>query len=277
MKISGYYNITPKLTDYDRFYLLNFNLTSHLKRDVNLLNKIYDKRNGYNGYYGDNGEFFINYKVDANGVRLNYKKNDILIRTSNQIVVDNNPPGDQPNIICPWKPTLDGKKFISNNYEIYHNNYGWLKWLLKNFFIKNNYELNGEVSIINNNNKIIVKIEKNKIIRKIKDNQQITNLNNKNKKTKLNNRKKSNVEILEEIIEKTRNKEILWVKDNHSYADKYYTHIPIEDRIDILINLYNGTSDFNNYMNIYIKKGDKKSFLTTIKNLKINELINYVI
>lgn len=258
MKISGYYNITPKLTDYDKFYLLNFNLTPHLKRNVDLLDKIYNGKNGYKGYYGIEGELFINYKVDFNGHPLN---NPGLNKINKKVVIDNKPPSEQPNIICPWKPTLDGKNLISGNYKVYHNNYGWLKWLIKNFFIKNNYELNGEVNIINNNKKNTIKIEKNEISCKIKDYHDKTDSNKKSGK--------SNNEIVEDLIDKTKNKEIIWNNDDI----KYYTFISIKDRIDILIHLYIKNQSI---LNIYIRKGNSKKLVKSIKNLKVNELINYV-
>ena len=71
----GFFNITPKLTDYDRYYLYNFHATPHLKRDSDKLNKVYDGSNGYNGQYGKNGEFFIKNITDTNGKILNTNRN----------------------------------------------------------------------------------------------------------------------------------------------------------------------------------------------------------
>lgn len=260
--IKGEINITSELTYYDRFFLFNFNLTPRFKRDSELLKKYYKFKNGYNGYYGTEGQFFIKYKVDAYGENIENLTND-----NYDVIVDKSPPNEQPSKWCPQKPNLQGNKLLFEGSE-YSRAYGWLKWLIKNIF-KNKYLLNGDINISDDNKEIELKIKNNKL------NYYFKNINNQ--KDKIENKLKTNDEIVNNLINLTKNNKIKWIKDKNIIIEKYIISIPVKD-INVKINLFIRNFNTNqNYINIYIQKNNRDNFFKTINGYKINELIKNVV
>lgn len=255
----GEINITPELTYYDKFFLFNFNLTPKFKRDPELLKKNYHFKNGYNGYYGTEGQFFIKYIVDAYGENIENLINDNYDDT----IIDNSPPNNQPSTWCPWKPNLKGNLLLFEGIE-YNRSYGWLKWLIKNIF-KDKYLLNGDINILVDNKEIKINVKNNKL------NYYFKNIDNQENKLKTND------EIINNLIDLTKNNKIKWIKDNNIIIDKYIISIPVKD-INIKINLFIRNFNTNqNYINIYIQKNNRDNFYKTISGYKINELIKNVI
>jgi len=279
---NGYFNITPKLTDYDRYYLHNFHATPHLKRKVDKLNQYYEGRNGYNGEYGTDGEFFIKHVTDDKGkiITSNHTYN---LKELNTIIDFKNQPRTQPSMDCPWKPNSDGTKLMtSGGVEHYQHDYGWIKWLINNIF-DGKYTLNGEYSSKKGYDEKIITLRDNKVgirVKKGKANKPASIsldtgrliINNKPKK------KKEDHEIVTDIINKTKNGNLIW-ENSHikSYGEKYLTSIDFGSGVKILLSLFiKEFNSKNNYINIHIKKGEELFFYKSISNYFIRDLVKLV-
>jgi len=271
VKRDGYFDITPTLTDYDKYYLFNFAYTKHFKRDTNLLKKIYNNRNGYNGKYGDEGEFFIKFLTNINGELINnpnmYSSDDI------KTILDfQNPPISMPSLVCPWIPSLTGSQLLnkSNKNDDYNNEYGWLKWLIDNFFRKKKYILNGNFKIENNKMVKNIIIVDNKI--KIHINRKETNLSIGGDNLIIN-RKKTDHEIINQITDDTISNKIKWEIQNNSIYLSYYNIQNIKISLTLVINLKNDKK----YLNIYLKKQHKLLFIKTIDNISLMKILFSVV
>jgi len=272
MKIikKGHFYITPRLTDFDKYYLTNFSYTPHYKRDNNLLTKYYHGRNGYNGDYGREGSYFIKNLTNINGDLFksptNIDNNDIKT-----ILNYGTPPIDQPGKYCPWIPDKTGTSLIQRKMEkSYNNDYGWLKWLIKFFFKKHKYLLNGEFIITTSKSKKIISIIDNKIsIKSI--NNKINISTSQSSSLTINNNFRTNIlsnrEIVNNIINETISNKIQWgINKNNMYS----TSINIEYNIDIRIYI-KILKDSIYTMNIYLKKTNSTIH---IKNISDRELIH---
>lgn len=270
IKFEGYFNITPKLSDYDRYYLLNFNLTPRYKRDPILLQKHYNGQNGYKGDYGVDGEYFINYKITAEKDSIESDTFLNFLDDYKTIISDKQLPSDQPGVFCPWKPNDTGDKLIVSDSYQYNHNYGWLKWLITSFF-KDKYKLNGEFIIQSSNIKKI----------SIKDND-IKIRTSEIESNKIDNLllKKNNDNIINDILKLTIMDDIDWVIDKDiNFLDliKYKTVIKVKNNFNIIINLYIYKDvNNNNYLNIYIEKDKILRFYKMIKNFKLYKIYNII-
>ena len=289
----GFFNITPKLTDYNRYYLYNFHATPHLKRDSDKLNKVYDGSNGYNGQYGKNGEFFIKNITDTNGKILNTNRNIYEIKDFDTIIDFKNNPPSQPSINCPWKPNKDGTKLITNEDVLhYQNDYGWIKWLIRNIF-KDKYTLNGEYTSNKGDDTKRITIKDNKISIRVKNGYPSTSstngktgFNTKNTKISIHNgtltinpqKKKESHEIINDLINRTKNNNIKWRNEPISIkGSKYLTNIDFGSGVKILLSLF--TQKFNsnkNYINIHVEKNNNLYFYKTISSYSIDNLVKLV-
>lgn len=276
IKIVGSFEITPKLTDYDKFYLLNFNATQHIKRDESKLIGIYGGSNGYNGHYGNEGQFFINYIIGPDGNLITKRDRGWVTKDFQEfdsIVDDKNPPTGQPGLFCPWRPNVEGDKLLPDNRDYYQSNYAWLKWLITNFF-DGMYKLNGEVVITAYETKM----------------QRIIQLNDSNvnyKSKKIEEEKplgiKHNNKIIDDIILKTKSGEIKWEEMENKKSElplfhRYVSNINLHKGVSLLLNLFivENTNSNKNYINIHLKKSNNLKFFRCIKNYKVNDLIEFL-
>jgi len=261
IKVDGFFKITPHLSDYDRFYLYNFNATVHIKRNPIKLSDIYNGKYSYNGRYGQEGEFFIRHIIDPNGNLMSDIESDYSM--DNCTIVDGmNPPSSQPGLYCPWKPSYLGDKLVPDNKDFYQSNFKWLRWLVDNFFI-NNYYLNGKIIIETDSSKREVILKNNKITYKLFPKKKINEI-------------KSHSDILTSLINQTNDHKIIW-KEIPDF-DKYTTDIPIKDDVRLIINLF--IRDFNsnkNYINIYLKKSHSMNHFANIRGRKVNDLVDSIL
>jgi len=285
----GFFDITPTLTHYDKYYLFNFAYTKHYKRDVNLLNDIFKGRNGYIGKYGKDGEYFIKYLTDINGKLINnpnmYSSDDI------KTIIDfHQQPSTQPSLVCPWIPTKMGSNLYnkSNKKDGYNNEYGWLKWLIDNFFRKNEYLLNGNFTIEDKKTIKKITIIDNKIKLKTsrKDNFTKKNLyltNNNNIIINNLHRKKTDHEIINQITDDTISKKINWTTNNNIIYSTEYKIRNIKISLTLVINNTNNKKFLNIYLvknnkrYIFIKTIDKKELIKILTSVVKNRSNNYVI
>jgi len=267
ININGYFDITPKLTDYDRHYLFNFHATPHMKRDPKKLDDLYDGSNGYVGDYGKNGELFIKLISDDKGKIINQQSTTYDMRDFDTVIDFNQPPDSQPNLQCPWKPNKDGTKLLTENTEHYQNNYKWIKWLINNFF-KDKYILNGEYTTKTDDFDRLITLKNNKISYKII----------KGKLKPPTRTIKTEQEILTNIINKTKNGNILWYEISVHYGKRYTSHIKIKGSIKVTIHLYirDYSSTNNNYISIYLERSNSMKHYKMIKSYQIKELIKLI-
>lgn len=269
-EIYGYFDITPELTDYDKFYLLNFTKTKHIKRDPLILSDIYENRNGYNGFYGEDGKYFINYVVNSNGKSFgNYHNN---INDNKSIIDDKVPPSKLPNIYCPW--VMDDNRLIPLRSNKHNRHFSWLRWLINEFFdnhtlnkFRNNkkYKLNGRIMLLSTVSIRTIEVKDNVI------NYKWEPKNSTNNDDKFNfhivPNKKNDKEIINDLIQLTKTNKIKWgvYEINSPFVDrKYFTNIKYDGGITIFFSFLVKSKD-NDVLYIYINKNKKSKKIKEIE------------
>ena len=100
---------------------------------------------------GTDAEYFVG------EVELNDQRDDPSI-------INYNPPSEQPTNCCGWTLTSDysglTSKGIANRHDEYIN---WLSYLIKNFFVRWGYILNGRVIIKSDNPQLLI-VNNNNIV-----------------------------------------------------------------------------------------------------------------
>lgn len=114
----GKLTIDPPLRDDDKDYLIRFNKTRHCKRDV--------------VGFGTDGEFWVEEKVADGETYCEPTITDV-----------NTPPGDQPNLTCPWVPSKDGRELVLDNRTEHEDGFLWLSYLMKKILSVRGYSLSG--------------------------------------------------------------------------------------------------------------------------------------
>lgn len=239
----GKFTITPRLTDYDNYYLVNFNVTKHVKRNTYKLDRLLKGRNGYKGEYGLDGEFYIRNVVDSNGNYL-IVNNDDISKEIKSITDHSKPPLGQPSLFCPWKPSNGGRELVSVRTDDYNNYYNWLKWLIDNFFV-NRYMINGEFTVV-------VRYGMNNVITV---NNNVIDFTYKSTLRTI----KTDKQILDDIEYLTVNDKIQWHK--HSYGS-IRADIKVKENVHVVLFYIIP----NNTISIYISKGKKNIYYKTIKD-----------
>ena len=117
---SGAWEITPPLTEEHREFLVKFNETRRMTRDV-------DPK------YGTEGEWY----VDGTG---------LFGQDHDDTVVSDRPPSTQPGAWCQWVPSKTGDYYGWDGNEKFYDYVEWIKYLVKNWFTPHEYKLNGRVS-----------------------------------------------------------------------------------------------------------------------------------
>lgn len=155
---SGRFKITPTLKEKDKKYLITFSNTRRMKRDVNILQKLYNGEYGFNNEYGNEGEYFckddgqsgqskdesiIDYNTPAGQLNSKdysdfnkyWKENEKLISKIKC----------QPSLWCDWIPNETGEYLQWNGGEKFYCYIQWLEYIIKHFLKPLKYKLNGTV------------------------------------------------------------------------------------------------------------------------------------
>jgi|TARA_R110000824_G_C14809443_1_gene635415 hypothetical protein len=120
----GQFDLNKKLDDETHAFLVKFNQSRHVKRDIE--------------GFGIEGEFFVDGEVDEWGVGGR--------QMSDATVVDyNRPPRTQPGLWCQWTPTDDRQGIEWDGNEKFYNYIEWIKYLTDKILEPKGYVLNGEV------------------------------------------------------------------------------------------------------------------------------------
>ena len=110
---SGQFDITPKLRNKDLNFLVAFNRSRRMQRNL-------DPK------YGVDGEFYV--KDDDRGIVDSFR-----------------PPSTQPGLWCQWMPTGDGRALIWDGGEKFYDYVPWLQYLIDRVLKPRGYTLNGVV------------------------------------------------------------------------------------------------------------------------------------
>ena len=130
---SGQVNIEPALSPDMVDYINTFSSTRRMGRDVATLQRLYKGEHGFEGNYGENGEYFAkddgNYGQSIDESIQNY----------------NGSPTTQPGLWCQWVITEDGESLEWDGDEKFYNYIEWLEYMIKHFFEPKGHKLNGEI------------------------------------------------------------------------------------------------------------------------------------
>lgn len=129
----GKFEITPVLEAKHVAYLIAFNNTRRMKRDVNLITIPDLIREAVNLPYGKDGGYFVGGKGSFGQDK------------DSSIIEYNYPPEGQPGLWCQWVPTEDGKYLEWDQGEKFYYYTEWLHYLIDNFFQPWGYKLTGAV------------------------------------------------------------------------------------------------------------------------------------
>ena len=127
---AGKFNLNKPLDSELLAYLLKFNETRRMKRD---LSHFVSKHTGQ-PIYGIDGEFFVGGEGFAGQER------------DGSVLDYNRPPSTQPTLWCGWKPNDNGTAIEWDGVEKFHGYTMWIVYIIQNFLAPNGYILNGIVS-----------------------------------------------------------------------------------------------------------------------------------
>ena len=130
----GEFDIEPQLKPEHIAYLKAFNATRRMARNVALTQLRDDPIRIAAGLpLGTDGEYF----VDGGG---------FMGQEDTPDVTDHNKGGgEQPGVWCQWVPNDDGTALEWDGNEKFYHYEEWLRYLLKHFFARWGYTLNGSV------------------------------------------------------------------------------------------------------------------------------------
>lgn len=130
---TGSFKLNQSATAEQINYLNTFSGTRRMKRDVLMLNELYNGLHGFNGNYGIDGEYFA---FDDGRCGQN----------RDQSIIDyNTPPSTQPRLWCQWVLSEDGTELEWDGSEKFYSYVEWLNYLIANFFNNWGIQLNGIV------------------------------------------------------------------------------------------------------------------------------------
>lgn len=161
---SGSFKFNRPLTEQEKNYIMKFNDTRRMKRDVN---KLYELYNGEGGNpflpkeetYGKEGEYFVggtghagqnhdssitDYNEAPGAVtKLPNEEFNTYWERHRQAIADG---VCQPGLWCQWTTNEEGTELEWDGGEKFYNYVEWLKYLIEHFFSKWGVLLNGEVT-----------------------------------------------------------------------------------------------------------------------------------
>lgn len=116
----GKLDLDRELDENTYDFLLKFSRTRRMKRNVDSV-------------YGIEGEFYV-----SGGGNFGQDFED-------NIIDYNQPPETQPSLWCHWIPSEDRKHIVWDGGEKFYYYIEWLKYIINNFLIPQNYTLNGNI------------------------------------------------------------------------------------------------------------------------------------
>ena len=135
-EFKGSFFFDQPLTKKQADYIRKFSETRRMTRNNTILNELFVGHNGhpsleYPNNYGTQGEFFVG------GGGFAGQERDASIMDYNQ------PPSSQPSLWCGWTVNEDGTALVWNGAEKFYEYEGWLRYMIDNFFVVWNVNLNG--------------------------------------------------------------------------------------------------------------------------------------
>ena len=117
---TGHFEIQPPLSEKHREFLVKFNETRRMARDLP------DR-------FGVEGEHYVH------GTGMGGQDREPTIMNYNK------PPSTQPGLWCQWVPNEAGDELRWDEGEKFYHYEAWLKYLMKNYLIPWGHQLQGEV------------------------------------------------------------------------------------------------------------------------------------
>lgn len=128
---NGGLHLSTPLTEQQENYINTFASTRRMKRDPEVLQRVYKGEHGFNGTYGVDGEYFAKDDGEYGQSR------------DESIIEYNSPPSTQPGLWCQWI-IEDGQLMHDGGEKFYHYT-EWLQYLINNFFSAWQVKLNGQI------------------------------------------------------------------------------------------------------------------------------------
>ena len=129
----GSLSVTPTASSNLVEYINKFSSTRRMGRDVATLQRLYKGEGGFEGNYGENGEYFVG------GTGYHGQGQDDSIQNYN------GSPTSQPGLWCQWVLTEDGESLEWDGGEKFYSYIEWLEYMIKHFFEPKGHKLNGEI------------------------------------------------------------------------------------------------------------------------------------
>lgn len=138
---NGVLKLNRALSAEMKEYLIKFNESRRMARNVDTLNRVFKGQGGLpqgltgaaREPYGMQGEYFVE------GGGFMGQEND------DSVIDHNSPAKTQPGLWCQWRPTDDGAGIEWDGGEKFYNYVEWLEYIVKNFLAPNGYKLTGAV------------------------------------------------------------------------------------------------------------------------------------
>ncbi len=127
----GKINVSPPVSEELKNYINTLSQTRRMKRDVNKLIEMYGGKFGYNGSYGEEGEFFAREDGD-----YGQSHDDSILNYNCQ-------PYTQHSLWLDWIITDDGKAIEWNENEKFYGSEDWMRYIIDSFLAPNGYVCNG--------------------------------------------------------------------------------------------------------------------------------------
>ena len=152
-EFKGVFKFNHPPSEYMKKYINSFSTSRRVKRNVELIKKEDPEweKHCFKGELGIDGEYYIK---DVNYISPN----------ASSILNINEPPKTQPGLWCQWIINEDGD-LCGDGGDKFYNYVEWLRYLIENFFKRENLILNGKVDYQGeyDYDKGTIEIEDNKI------------------------------------------------------------------------------------------------------------------
>lgn len=167
----GRLEFNKPLNNKQKDYINLFCSTRRMKRDNEILQKLYNGEHGLDGNYGNEGEYFamedgqsgqsndesiIDYNEPPNTPPRDKNIPSSEYYTLKRLAIDNGTA--VPGLWCNWCISEDGKYLQWDGGEKFYNYIQWLQYLINHFFNKWDVLLNGEITWVGEGNNDFGKI-----------------------------------------------------------------------------------------------------------------------
>ena len=152
-QFSGKLKLSRELTNEEAVYLARFSSSRRMKRDVKILTEKYKGEYGFNGSYGNEGEYFVGgtgdygQDHDESVIDYNYPAGQSSKHPSKNMPKIANIEC-QPSLWCQW--VIEDNKFLLwDGVEKFRHPIEWLNYMIKHFFSVWGITLNGTIDYHN--------------------------------------------------------------------------------------------------------------------------------